>query len=127
MIHRHHKFMLNFTKTLMSSFRRPVLLYLVTLSASLIIFCSFLFYYFEAGVNPNIRTFFDAIYFSVTIMTGVGLGDISPVGFTGRLLSMAMMLIGTGIYVSFTAVFAAIILEAELNHRINISDKDFSK
>ncbi len=49
-------------------------------------------------------------------MTGVGLGDITPVTFYGKILSILMMLAGTAIFVCFTAVLSAVVLEIEMVH-----------
>ena len=96
---------------------RPVFAYLVTLSLTVIACCSVGIYYLERHTNPGIASILDAAYYSVTIMTSVGLGDIVPMTIGGRILSMMMMLLGTGIFVSFTAVLSAVILEIELDHR----------
>ena len=79
--------------------------------------CSVGIYFLEREANPGITSFLDAAYYAVTIMTSVGLGDIVPVTTGGRILSMLMMLTGTALFVSFTAVFSAVILEIELDHR----------
>ncbi len=113
-IDRHHKFMWSFTKVLLASLRRPVIIYLVSLSISFVPILSAAFYAVEHDSNPQIRTFFDSLYFTVTVMTGVGLGDIYPITVAGRLISMVMMLLGTGIFISFTATLSASILDIEL-------------
>lgn len=116
-LRRHHELMWVFTQNLAANLRRPLFAYLVTLSFSLMAACSVVFYALETGRNPAVRGLFDALYYSVTIMTGVGLGDIAPVTRGGRVLSMAMMLLGTAIFVCFNAVVAAALLEVELQHR----------
>lgn len=122
-IRNHHSFMLHFSKIFFLSLKRPVFAYLTSLSFSIISICSVAFYWVEAGANPKLESFFDSLYFSVTIMTGVGLGDIVPVTFYGKALSMFMMLAGTGIFVCFIAVISAVILDIEMNH-FNRNNKD---
>jgi voltage-gated potassium channel len=109
--------MLGFTGSLFQALKRPVLAYLVTLSLSLLSVCSLAIYALEHPANPRMHTLFDAAYYTVTIMTSVGLGDIVPVTPAGRALSMAMMLLGTALFVSFTAVLSVVLLEIELQHR----------
>jgi voltage-gated potassium channel len=72
-------------------------------------------YYLEHPVNDKITNLFDAIYFTVTVFTGVGLGDIAPITTGGRIVSMFIMLMGTAIFVSLTAVVGATILSLEIN------------
>lgn len=117
MIRRHHDFMWSFTKTFLRSLVRPVIFYLVSLSLTIQTLFSVVFYVIEKVENPAIQTLFDSVYFTVTVTTGVGLGDISPVTFAGKCLAMLMMLAGTAIYVSFTAVLSVMMMEVELKHR----------
>ncbi len=61
----------------------------------LFFFASLLIMYsLEVGAgNPSVKTLFDALYLVVITMTTVGYGDITPVTWEGKILSM---LIGTG-------------------------------
>jgi voltage-gated potassium channel len=119
MIKNHHKFMLNFSKSLVVSFRRPVFLYLISLATTLQILFAGLFFLLEHPQNVQVKSFFDSLYYTVTVMTGVGLGDILAITTAGRALSMLMMLTGTAIYVSFTGVLVASILQIESEHMKN--------
>jgi voltage-gated potassium channel len=55
---------------------------------------------YEAQVsrNPDINTFSDALYFTVTTVTTTGFGDITLVGETGRLISMVIMISGITLF-----------------------------
>lgn len=55
-----------------------------------------LFHAFEYGVNENVNTFFDSIWWAMVTITTVGYGDISPVTTGGRIVSMVLMMIGIG-------------------------------
>lgn len=116
MIRDHHQFMVTFSKSFIMGLRRPVMAYLTTLSFTLMAAASSFFYWFEFGTNPKVETYFDAFYYTVTIMTGVGLGDIVPITTSARVLSIFMMLAGTGIFVCFVAVLSALILEIEMRN-----------
>lgn len=116
MLRKHHELMWAFTSSVLRSFKRPVFVYLVTLALTAQLGFAFAFFHVEDGSNPAVRTYFDSLYFTVTLMTGVGLGDIHPVTSLGRALSMVMMLSGTIIFVTFTAVLAASILQIESEH-----------
>ncbi len=106
------------------SFRRPVFLYLTTLAFTGILIFSLLFHWAEIGVNPHISSYFDTFYYSVSVTTGVGLGDIFPFSKLGKFITMMMMFLGTGLYVSFTGILAATILEIELEARSNSDQSD---
>ena len=112
----HHKLMWSFTRSFIKSFKRPVFIYLASLAVTAQIFFAAMFYIIEKNFNPAVATFFDALYFTVTVTTGVGLGDIFPRTMPGKALSMVMMLSGTVIFVCFTAVLAASILAIEAEH-----------
>ncbi len=51
-------------------------------------------YLFEVHVNPNIDSFFDALYWALITIATVGYGDISPVTPEGRVVSMIIIVIG---------------------------------
>ena len=55
-----------------------------------------LFHAFEYGINENVNTFFDSIWWAMVTITTVGYGDISPVTTGGRIVSMVLMMIGIG-------------------------------
>lgn len=48
--------------------------------------------------NPQIETYLDALYFTVTTLTTTGFGDITLTGTTGRLLAVFIMLVGVGLF-----------------------------
>ncbi len=116
MIKSHHHFMWNFTRSFVRSLKRPVFIYLTTLSLTLQLFFSALLFQVEVGLNPAIASFFDALYLTVSVMTGVGLGDVHPITFAGKVITILMMLAGTAIFVAFTGVLAASVLEIEAEH-----------
>lgn len=52
------------------------------------------FWFVESGVNPGIKNFGDAFYFTVVSLTTVGFGDITPVSEGGRWVTVLMILSG---------------------------------
>lgn len=54
-------------------------------------FCSYIFYLVEHGVNPEVSTFEDSIWFVLQTITTVGYGDIIPVTGIGRLMGVISM------------------------------------
>jgi voltage-gated potassium channel len=57
--------------------------------------------------NANITTFGDALWWSATTVTTVGYGDHFPVTTTGRLVAVALMLVGIACIGAITAGVAA--------------------
>lgn len=52
----------------------------------------------QFGDNPDIGGFIDALYFTVGTLTTTGFGDITLTGDTGRLLSVAIMVVGVVLF-----------------------------
>ena len=52
------------------------------------------FYSFENGINPHVKTFGDAFYFTVVALTTVGFGDITPVTEWGKWVTVIMIISG---------------------------------
>jgi len=63
-------------------------------------------YVFEYHTNPNIHSFFDALYWSLITISTVGYGDISPVTEQGRILTMFLILAGIA-FISFSTSIIA--------------------
>lgn len=49
-------------------------------------------------VNPQISTYIDALYFTITTLTTTGFGDITLRGTAGRLLAVVIMFVGVGLF-----------------------------
>ncbi len=109
--------MLEYALILLTAIRRPAFLFLGLLTLTLMGFFSVLIYLIESPTNPKMATLFESVYFTVCTMTSVGYGDITPGTAIGKLITIAMMLLGTFIFVSFTGVIASTVLEAELESR----------
>jgi len=53
-----------------------------------------LFYAVESSVNPAVKNFGDAFYFTVVTLTTVGFGDIIPLSEAGRIVTVVMIISG---------------------------------
>jgi len=53
-----------------------------------------LFFYVESNLNPNVKNFGDAFYFTVVALTTVGFGDIIPLSDAGKWVTVLMILSG---------------------------------
>jgi hypothetical protein len=113
-VHKHHLFMWDYGRDLLRSLSRPAMIFLFFVTLTLIFSAAGLFHVLEGShVNPKLMDFFDSVYFTVTTMSGVGYGDIVPTTKAGKALSMLMMIAGTALFASYTAVIAASIIEIE--------------
>jgi len=68
-------------------------------------------YVFEAHANQKIETLFDAVYWSLITISTVGYGDITPVTYEGKVLTMVLIIFGIG-FISFaTSIIASAFTE----------------
>lgn len=111
-----------FTKRLWKLTKQPVFLVLTVVGNSLIALSSALLYHFEKGINPKIQTWLDAVWWAVATVTTVGYGDISPITTIGKVIGIIMMIVGTALFWSYTALFAGAIM-AEEAKEIKSSEK----
>jgi len=63
-----------------------------------------IFIYEGAGANPNINSYFDAIYWSIITISTVGFGDISPVTIEGRIATIFLVIGGLSVIAFFTSI-----------------------
>ncbi len=63
-----------------------------------------LIYATQAGINPEIGNYADALYFTVTTLTTTGFGDITLTGPWGRLLSVGVMIFGVTLFLRLAQV-----------------------
>jgi voltage-gated potassium channel len=55
-------------------------------------------YVSQIGVNPEIKDYFDALYFTVATLTTTGFGDITMVGTSGKILAVLIMIFGISLF-----------------------------
>jgi voltage-gated potassium channel len=49
-------------------------------------------------INPQIGTYIDALYFTITTLTTTGFGDITLQGDGGRMIAVVIMVVGVGLF-----------------------------
>jgi len=52
----------------------------------------------QKDINPDISTWLDALYYTMAALTTTGFGDIVLVGTSGRWLSIAILIVGVGLF-----------------------------
>src|SRR3989344_5474120 len=103
-----------FTRRIWRLIQQPVFLVLTVIGNSLVIISSILLYHFEHGINPKISSGLDTIWWAVATVTTVGYGDISPVTPICKIIGIFMMIVGTALFWSYTALFAGAIMAEEI-------------
>lgn len=102
---------------------------ILTVMGNLFIFAvSILFYFIEKDVNPAINAWMDSIWWSFTTVTAVGYGDVVPASLGGRIIGIGLMLVGTALFATYTAIFANAILGREfmeIDKKMKVIHKDF--
>lgn len=57
-----------------------------------------LVYVMQEDTNPQIRSYLDALYFTIATLTTTGFGDITLHGSSGRLLAVVIMVVGVALF-----------------------------
>lgn len=100
-----------FFKEISLLIRSPFFLMLTVIGNVFILFCSYLFWIMENGINPKLVKYIDAVWWSFATSTTTGYGDITPVTNSGKILGIILMLIGLAIFAMYTALFAETIIQ----------------
>jgi voltage-gated potassium channel len=88
----------------------PFFILLTIFGNTLIGLASITFYHLEVGKNSKVVFYMDAIWWGFSTATTTGYGDITPVTMTGKLLGIALMLLGLALFAVYTALLAETIL-----------------
>ncbi len=89
-----------------------VLGYLAAVAGTIWVLAATGFYLFEHGVNPSVRTWGDALWWSVTTLSTVGYGDQYPVTTAGRIVAGTTMALGVGVLGTFAGTVGALFLDS---------------
>lgn len=104
-----------FIKRMNSLIKHPVFISL-SIFGNLVIFSSaVILLNFEKGINPQITSLIDTIWWATSTVTTVGYGDVIPITDKGRILGLFTMIIGTALFWSYTALFAEVLLSEEID------------
>jgi voltage-gated potassium channel len=72
----------------------------------------------EKGIeNSNIQSAGDAVWWTIVTMSTVGYGDYFPVTPEGRIIAAILMIVGIGLFGTFTGLFAAWLIEGKKENK----------
>jgi voltage-gated potassium channel len=63
-----------------------------------------LVYQSQGGTNPGITNYVDALYFTVATLSTTGFGDVTLQGTSGKLLAVAIMIVGISLFLRLVQV-----------------------
>jgi len=55
-------------------------------------------YVSQTGINPSVKDYVDALYFTIATLTTTGFGDITLIGTSGHILSVLIMIFGISLF-----------------------------
>ncbi len=95
----------------LAAHRGLVWLFLTWLGVAVI--CSTALYFAEQGVNENVSSPLDALWWGVVTLTTVGYGDVYPVTAEGRLAGAALMILGITLFAAITGTITSFFVAAQ--------------
>lgn len=93
-----------------------ILIAYIAIVAIVLLYCSLAFFEFERGVNPNVKVYYDALWWGFVTLTTIGYGDIFPFTTQGRIIGMILSLMGMGFFSLVTAELATKFMKMAQNN-----------
>ena len=86
----------------------PLLAYFAVVGNSIMFLSAYGFYHFEQDVNPQVHTYWDALWWAICTVSTVGYGDIVPLTGFGRMIGAFLIIFGVMFFLGFTAALASV-------------------
>lgn len=100
---------------------QPIFIVLTIFGNLLIVGSATLLFKVEGGgLNPQIKSFLDTLWWAVSTVTTVGYGDVIPITSTGKIIGIVLMIVGIAIFWSYTALFAEALISKDI---LNLEDE----
>ena len=100
-----------FSLALIKSLNTPLLAYFAAVGNGIMFLAAWGFYHFESGINPNVGSYWDALWWAICTVSTVGYGDIFPMTGMGRVIGALLIIFGVMFFLSFTAVLATMMTD----------------
>lgn len=117
-------------RQLFSLFSDYIFVALTIIGNGFVLVNAVVFYFLEKDVNPQLKSLLDAVWWSFATVTTVGYGDVVPITNLGKIHGILLMLAGVAIFLSFTALFARVVLGedfADVQERMRALEKDVKR
>ena len=85
--------------------------------------CSITFFLLETGVNPEVSTYEDSLWYVIQTITTVGYGDVVPITHWGRLIGVIAMVSAIGISSLLTAATTSSLMDKLREDREKLAKK----
>lgn len=115
------------TSKLVRAFLSPTFIYLTIVGNAVLLISTTIVYFLEREVNPQIKTYFDSLWWGVTTITTVAYGDIIPITLAGRIIALILMYSGTVLFVTFTGIILTFLMKEEVEKEIVPLEKEVKK
>ena len=112
------------SQKLLKAFLNPTFKYLVVAGNGILLIVTTAVYYLERNVNPQIKSYFDSLWWGVTTITTIGYGDIVPITFAGRVIGIVLMYLGPVLFILFTGTLLQFLFKEEIRKELTPLEKE---
>lgn len=77
------------------------------------VICGTAVYLAEVGVNENIATFGDALWWAIVTIATVGYGDVTPITPEGRLAASVLIVVGITLWAAITGTITSLLITSK--------------
>lgn len=95
--------------------QQPIFIALTIFGNFVILSGASLLYWLEKDTNSHIHSLLDTIWWAMSTVTTVGYGDVIPETDPGKIIGIGMMIVGTALFWSYTALFADAIISKDIS------------
>ena len=95
---------------------------IVLISFIALMFSAVLLLIVENSPNSTIKTFSDAIWFSIATISTAGYGDFYPNTVAGRLIASFLLIFGASVYGIITAKIASLFIDNKIKEDLRIEE-----
>ena len=100
---------------------------ILLLTIVVLVFSSDILLIVENKPNSTIKTFGDAIWFSVATISTAGYGDLYPRSIAGRIIASFLLIFGASVYGIITAKIASLFIDKKIKKDLIVEEKQLEK